>query len=113
MRLGQELRKTVLASGVHHAAIAAARSRPDVVTIEDDDVAAGLGQLPSGRQPRVPAPHDGDVDGGRHGCRGGLRQVDVVPPVGLRPVTRRQRGLSNHAPRFAPAHALDNIGDGT
>ena len=74
--------RSSLPARVHHAAVATARPRPDVVAIEHDDGATRPRDLPRRGQARVPASDHGHVDGGRQRHGRGLGQVDLVPPVG-------------------------------
>ncbi len=110
VRLGEELRHIVLSPGMCHAAVATARSGPDVVTIQDHDVAPAPADLQGGRQPRVPTTHHHHIRAPRQRRRRGLRELDVVPPIRNRLVPRCQGGGPDHGARFAPGGTPHNKG---
>ena len=55
---GQHGGQVVLAPGMHHPAVAAARPPADVVAVDHDDPTPMPGQLPPGRQTRVAGADD-------------------------------------------------------
>ncbi len=94
--LGEELRDVALATRVRHAAVATARPGPDVVPIEDDDVATRSRQLQRGGQAGVPASHHGHVD---------RRRQRAQAPAGAgrpRPTNRAAPRSPGSGGRFGP-----------